>query len=153
MTMVNKEKLEKFCEDFLYPFVILYGLEEAFLGVAEFYDGHKILVYEKEMIYCCFSKQGYPPDVIEEKFEKFFDFWHKQQETPDGVFSGQTEEVIKKHLPVLVTRFKDGVNPILNTISYQESPKSEVRELHLKEIIEEDERTINNVVSETREQL
>ena len=128
---LKKKDIEEFCEDFLYPFVILYGLENAFLGVAEFYNGHKILIYDKEMIYSCFSEQGYPPDIIEEKFLKFFEFWKELQKTPEGVFSGQKEDVIKKHLPALVTRFKNGVNPILETISYKESPESEKKELKL----------------------
>ena len=143
---INKKKVEKFCEEFLYPFVILYGLEEAFLGVAEFYDGHKILLYDREMVYCCFSKQGYPPDVIEEKFLQFYEFWNDLQKTPEGVFSGQSEEIIKKHLPALVTRFKDGVNPILETISYKKSPNSTKQELKLKEIIEENEREIKQLL-------
>tara|TARA_Y100000034_G_C6830661_1_gene374900 strand:+ start:20 stop:487 length:468 start_codon:yes stop_codon:yes gene_type:complete len=150
---LKKKDIEEFCEDFLYPFVILYGLENAFLGVAEFYNGHKILIYDKEMIYSCFSEQGYPPDIIEEKFLKFFEFWKELQKTPEGVFSGQKEDVIKKHLPALVTRFKNGVNPILETISYKESPESEKKELKLKEQIIEDERRTNNVLSETRDLL
>ena len=143
---INKKKVEKFCEELLYPFVILYGLEEAFLGVAEFYDGHKILLYDREMVYCCFAKQGYPPDVIEEKFLQFYEFWNELQKTPEGVFSGQSEEIIKKHLPALVTRFKDGVNPILETISYKKSPNSAKQELKLKEIIEENERELKQLL-------
>ena len=143
---INKKKVERFCEEFLYPFVILYGLEEAFLGVAEFYDGHKILLYDREMVYCCFSKQGYPPDVIEEKFLQFYEFWNDLQKTPEGVFSGQSEEIIKKHLPALVTRFKDGVNPILETIDYKKNPNSAKQEIKLKEIIEENEREIKQLL-------
>ena len=52
---VKKEHIEEFCQDFQYPVIILYGLEEAFLGIAELFNGHKILLYDKEMIYCCFS--------------------------------------------------------------------------------------------------
>lgn len=150
---VKKEHIEEFCQDFQYPVIILYGLEEAFLGIAELFNGHKILLYDKEMIYCCFSKQGYPIDIIEEKFDKFFDFWKELASTPGGVFSGQPEETIKKHLPALVTRFKEGVNPILENISYRERPDLQKRNLKLKEMLEEDERFSKQVFSDTREEL
>lgn len=150
---VNKKKLEDFCEEFLYPFVILYGLEDAFLGVAEFHDDHKILLYDKEMIYCCFSRQGYPTDIIKEKFEKFFEFWQDLQNAEEGVFSGQSEQVIKRHLPALVTRFKDGVNPILKTVSYKEHPKGGEITIPLKEIIEGNEQSIDDIISEAGDQL
>tara|TARA_R110002020_G_scaffold227818_1_gene438477 strand:+ start:1326 stop:1811 length:486 start_codon:yes stop_codon:yes gene_type:complete len=150
---VSKEDVEDFCEEFQYPFIILYGLEKAFLGIAELYNSHKLLLYDREMIFHCFTDQGYPIDVIEEKFNKFFEFWKELQSQPEGVFSGQKEEIIKRHLPALVTRFKKGINPILENISYRESPHSEEKDLKLKEMLEEDERDSKTVLRETGDTL
>jgi hypothetical protein len=150
---VAKEDVEDFCNEFQYPFVILYGLEEAFLGVAELYNKHLLLLYDREMVFTCFSKQGYPLDVIEEKFKKFFEFWKELQTQSEGVFSGQTEEIIKRHLPALVTRFKTGINPLLENVSYKESPDLESKDLKLKEMLEEDERDSKTILRETGETL
>ncbi len=150
---VSKEDIESFCEEFQYPFIILYGLEKAFLGIAELYNNHKILLYDREMIFHCFTEQGYPIDVIEEKFNKFFEFWKELQSQPEGVFSGQTETTIKKHLPALVTRFKNGINPILENISFRESPNSETKDVKLKEMLEEDERDTTTILRETGKTL
>jgi hypothetical protein len=150
---VNKEDIESFCEEFQYPFIILYGLEEAFLGIGELYNNHKILLYDREMIFSCFSQQGYPLDVIEEKFTKFFEFWKELQTQSEGVFSGQTEELIKRHLPALVTRFKIGINPLLENITYKERPDLESKELKLKEMLETDERNSKAVLREAGETL
>ena len=105
------------------------------------------------MIFHCFTDQGYPIDIIEKKFNKFFEFWRELQSNPDGVFSGQTEELIQKHLPALVTRFKKGIHPILEIISYKEDPNSEVKDLRLKELLKEDERESKSVLRETGETL
>ena len=150
---IAKEDIEEFCEEFQYPFIILYGLEKAFLGVAELYNNHKLLLYDREMIFQCFTEQGYPIDIIEEKFNKFFEFWRELQNQPEGIFSGQTEEIIKRHLPALVTRFKKGINPILENISYKESPNSEKKDLKLKEMLEEDERETTTILRETGDTL
>lgn len=150
---IAKEDIEEFCEEFQYPFIILYGLEKAFLGVAELYSNHKLLLYDREMIFQCFTDQGYPVDTIEEKFINFFEFWRELQNKSEGVFSGQTEETIKRHLPALVTRFKKGINPILENISYKESPNSEKKDLKLKEMLEEDERETTTILRETGDTL
>ena len=150
---IAKEDIEEFCEEFQYPFIILYGLERAFLGVAELYNNHKLLLYDREMIFQCFTEQGYPIDIIEEKFNKFFEFWRELQNQSEGVFSGQTEKTIKRHLPALVTRFKKGINPILENISYKESPNSEKKDLKLKEMLEEDERETTTILRETGDTL
>ena len=105
------------------------------------------------MIFQCFTEQGYPIDIIEEKFNKFFEFWRELQNQSEGVFSGQTEETIKRHLPALVTRFKKGINPILENISYKDSPNSEKKDLKLKEMLEEDERETTTILRETGDTL
>ena len=34
---MSKEKIKSFCDEFSYPFIVLYGLEQAFLGVVDFF--------------------------------------------------------------------------------------------------------------------
>ena len=123
---VNKEDIEEFCEEFQYPFIILYGLEKAFLGVAEFYNDHKLLLYDKEMIFHCFTDQGYPIDIIEKKFNKFFEFWRELQSNPDGVFSGQTEDpyrLLRARLPQEIT------DDVVRLIAYNEEAFKDFAEI------------------------
>ena len=103
---MSKEKIKSFCDEFSYPFIVLYGLEQAFLGVVEFWNGHKIACYDKDLLWKSLYDAGLPPDVVEEKLDNFYSFWEEIQKT-DEVFKGKGEDFIKFHLPVLITRLKD----------------------------------------------
>ena len=102
---MSEEKVKSFCDEFNYPFIVLYGLEQAFLGIAEFWNGHKIVCYA---------------------------FWEEIQKS-DEVFKGKEEGFIKFHLPLLITRIKDGINPLLNNIVWEDENSEK---MNLKEILE-----------------
>ena len=100
---------------------------------------------------------GLPPDVVEEKLDNFYSFWEEIQKT-DEVFKGKGEDFIKFHLPVLITRLKDGISPLLNNIVWEGKEDSEIT-TNLKEILEENEQKYRDsertfdIIKETRELL
>ena len=154
---MSKEKIKSFCDEFSYPFIVLYGLEQAFLGVVEFWNGHKIACYDKDLLWKSLYDAGLPPDVVEEKLDNFYSFWEEIQKT-DEVFKGKGEDFIKFHLPVLITRLKDGISPLLNNIVWEGKEDSEIT-TNLKEILEENEQKYRDsertfdIIKETRELL
>ena len=48
---------------------------------------------------------------------------------------------------------KTGINPLLENVSYKESPDLESKDLKLKEMLEEDERDSKTILRETGETL
>ena len=153
---MSKEKIKSFCDEFNYPFIVLYGLEKSFLGVAEFWNGHKVVCYDRDLLWKCLYDAGIPPDVVEEKLSNFYSFWEEIQKT-DEVFKGKEENFIKFHLPLLITRIKDGISPLLNNIVWEEDDSSE--KTNLKETLEENERKYRDsegtfdIVEDTRKLL
>ena len=133
---MNKEKVKVFCDEFDYPFIVLHGLEKSFLGVAEFWNGHKVSCYDKDLLWKCLYDAGLPPDIVEEKMENFFSFWEEIQKQ-DEVFKDKEEGLIKFHLPLLISRIKDGISPLLKDVVWEEKDSTE---FDLKETIEENDR-------------
>ena len=152
---MNKEKVKRFCDEFNYPFIVLYGLEKSFLGVAEFWNGHKVACYDKDLLWKSLYDAGLPPDVIEERLENFFSFWKEIQKT-DELFKGEKEEFIKFHLPLLITRLKDGISPLLENIVWEEEDSEK---LNLNETLEENEQKYRdsektiNLIEDTKQLL
>ncbi|SVD99855.1 uncharacterized protein METZ01_LOCUS452709, partial [marine metagenome] len=66
----------------------------------------------------------------------------------DEVFKGKEEDFIKFHLPLLITRIKDGASPLLKDIVWEEE-NEETNDL--KEIIEENERNYRVAESTNRD--
>ena len=62
---MNKENVKNFCDEFNYPFIVLHGLEKSFLGIAEFWNGHKVSCYDRDMLWKCLYDEGLPPDVVQ----------------------------------------------------------------------------------------
>ena len=155
MKAMNKEKVKEFCDDFNYPFIVLYGLEKSFVGIVEFWNGHTVSCYDKDFLWKCLYDAGLPPDVVDEKLENFYTFWKEVQEN-DEVFKGKEEDFIKFHLPLLITRIKDGASPLLKDIVWEENEEKN----DLKEIIEANERnyrvaesTNRNIIEDVRKVL
>ena len=152
---MSEEKVKSFCDEFNYPFIVLYGLEQAFLGIAEFWNGHKIVCYDKDLLWKSLYDAGLPPDVVEEKLDNFYSFWEEIQKS-DEVFKGKEEGFIKFHLPLLITRIKDGINPLLNNIVWEDENSEK---MNLKEILEENEQKYRDsertfdIVDDTRKLL
>ena len=140
---MNKEKVKEFCDEFNYPFIVLHGLEKSFLGIVEFWNGHKVSCYDRDLLWKSLYDEGLPPDVVEDKLENFYSFWKEIQKS-DEVFKGKEEEFIKFHLPLLVTRIKNGISPLLNDIVWEEdSEKKDV-----KETIEQNEQKYRNTTGD-----
>ena len=155
MKAMNKEKVKEFCDDFNCPFIVLYGLEKSFVGIVEFWNGHKVSCYDKDLLWKCLYDAGLPPDVVDEKLENFYTFWKEVQEN-DEVFKGKEEDFIKFHLPLLITMIKDGASPLLKDIVWEENEEKN----DLKEIIEANERnyrvaesTNRNIIEDVRKVL
>ena len=102
-------------------------MEISFLGIAEFWNGHKIACYDRDLLWKCLYDEGLPPDVVEEKLNNFYSFWEEIQKS-DHVFKGKEEEYIKFHLPLLITRIKEGISPLLNNIVWK-SEEEDIEEL------------------------
>ena len=146
---MNKEKVKEFCDEFGYPFIVLHGLEKSFIGVVEFWNGHKVSCYDKDMLWKCLYDAGIPPDVVDEKLKNFYTFWEEIQEN-DEVFKGKEEDFIKFHLPLLITRIKDGASPLLKDVVWNEENEEGEKKSDLKEIIEENERNYRVAESTNR---
>jgi hypothetical protein len=107
------------------------------------------------MLWKCLYDAGLPPDVVNEKLNNFYTFWKEIQEN-DEVFKGKEEDFIKFHLPLLITRIKDGASPLLKDVVWEENEETN----DLKEIIEENERnyrvaesTNKDIINDVREVL
>ena len=156
---MNKEKVKEFCDEFNYPFIVLHGLEKSFLGVAEFWNGHRVSCYDRDLLWKCLYDAGLPPDVVEEKLKNFYTFWEEIQKN-DDVFKGKEEDFIKFHLPMLITRIKNGISPLLNDIEWKEEEEEDSEKINVKETIEQNERnyrdtagTSDNLLREVRQVL
>ena len=154
---MNKENVKNFCDEFNYPFIVLYGLEKSFLGIAEFWNGHKVSCYDRDLLWKCLYDEGLPPDVVDDKLKNFYSFWEEIQKN-DEIFKDKEEDFIKFHLPLLITRVKDGISPLLKNIVWEEEESSE--KLNVKETIEHNERnyrdtagTSDNILREVRQVL
>ena len=92
---------------------------------------------------------------MEEKLDNFYSFWEEIQKS-DEVFKGKEEGFIKFHLPLLITRIKDGINPLLNNIVWEDENSEK---MNLKEILEENEQKYRDsertfdIVDDTRKLL
>ena len=154
---MNKEKVKEFCDEFNYPFIVLHGLEKSFLGIAEFWNGHKVSCYDRDLLWKCLYDEGLPPDVVDDKLKNFYSFWEEIQKN-DEVFKDKEEDFIKFHLPLLITRVKDGISPLLKNIVWEEEESSE--KLNIKETMEQNERnyrdsagTSDNILKEVQQVL
>ena len=153
---MNKEMVKKFCDEFNYPFIVLHGLEKSFLGIVEFWNGHKVSCYDRDLLWKCLYDEGLPPDVVEDKLKNFYSFWEDIQKN-DEIFKGKEEDFIKFHLPLLITRVKDGISPLLKDIVWEEENSEK---LNIKETMEQNERnyrdtagTSDNILKEVQQVL
>ena len=153
---MNKERVKEFCDEFKYPFIVLHGLEKSFLGIVEFWNGHKVSCYDRDLLWKCLYDAGLPPDVVDDKLKNFYSFWEEIQKH-DEVFKGKDEEFIKFHLPLLITRIKDGISPLLKDIVWEEENSEK---LNIKETMEQNERnyrdtagTSDNILKEVQQVL
>ena len=128
----------------------------SFLGVVEFWNGHKVSCYDRDLLWKCLYDEGLPPDVVDDKLKNFYSFWEEIQKN-DEVFQGKDEDFIKFHLPLLITRIKDGISPLLKDIVWEEENSEK---LDVKETIEHNERNYrdtagssDNILREVRQVL
>ena len=72
------------------------------------------------------------------------------------MFKGKEEEFIKFHLPLLITRLKDGISPLLEYMGWEEEDSEK---LNLKETLEENEQKYRdsektiNLIEDTKQLL